>query len=520
MADFPAIDNLPGHGNPAVHHQSAGPMTTWSEQRTQPAPGGGTALSLDAQSKSMPDALLAGPLPGSVLVYDVNQSSQIRDENSGSLFKMFIRQKHEQQLHSSSYGQSSSELLTAHSDSCSDCPMKSESESEPSGDTRAPTRLTLNDPVTPGPYRGVKMAVRGGPLRGKLDSGGSCEASSGRGRPVQREQPILGAPSRAVDHCIQTSASLATAHRSPTDPPKPSLYICYPHYSMPNLQFLSDCPIQASVHLCPQPTPPTAPPLRGPSAMGRRRSRRPYSCNDAEALRTSNLSHIRDWGSLQMLLPEQFRQVVEELGYCADEGTRVPAPVSRLHGGQCGSFRQKLSPPQPCPHVQASGPHASTGADPPLTESQLKGILRRAGPARSDRQCTACAKTARHSLQEPLQLWLHGAANFAESNAIDLEHIAKTPLSDSGEAGKAKRVSFSDSHREYENAEVEEAKAEPRMRLVFGDRSEPVVKSRTPSPSHPKRVIIVEKESFKGQLMLPCAFLFLDSTAVLKRYYV
>ena len=102
-------------------------------------------------------------------------------------------------------------------------------------------------------------------------------------------------------------------------------------------------------------------------------------------------------------------------------------------------------------------------------------------------------------------MWLHGAATFAASSARELERIAAagTParLSDSGEAGRSKRVSFSDSHQEIEETqEVPVAEGQdPKMRLVFGQRSECVVKARTPSPSHPKRVIIVEKESFKGQ---------------------
>ena len=457
-------------------------MTTWSEQRGRPPTAAGTA---DLQSKSMPDALMNAPMSGSVLVYDVNQR-----EASSSLVRMFLRQRPDCV---SSGGQSSSDLLTGHSDSCSDCPMKSESESELGGER--PPRLSLLDPVGTVPYRGPRSGAAG-----KSDS--SSSDSSGRTRAARREGVRLSPP--RVDHSIQTSVSLAAggAERvSPTSSGRTSLYVCYPHYSMPNLQFLEQCPIQASVHLCP--TPPPAATARADAAV-RRKTRRPYSCSDAETLRRSNLSHIRDWGSLRMLLPRQFQQVVDELGYCSGEALGS-ASASRLHSGQCTSAseaaaRRQRSADAPCPHTDPA----------PLTDSQRRGILRRGGSARERDRCGTCAADKRLSLQEPLQQWLHGAATFAASSARELERIAAagTParLSDSGEAGRSKRVSFSDSHQEIEGEEGREALPaegpEAKMRLVFGQRSECVVKARTPSPSHPKRVIIVEKESFKGQFPL------------------
>ncbi|XP_043196161.1 uncharacterized protein LOC122367268 [Amphibalanus amphitrite] len=461
-----AVDNVPASGRCRMCHHSEGPLTTWSEQRARPA------AAADVQSKSMPDALMNAPMSGSVLVYDVNQR-----EASSSLVRLFLRQRPEC---GSSGGQSSSELLTGHSDSCSDCPMKSESESEAGGE-RPPARLSLLDPVPTAPYRPPRTA----PAAGKIDS--SSSDSSGRIRASRRDGVRL-VPQR-VDHSIQTSVSLAGAaeRTSPSSGGRTSLYVCYPHYSMPNLQFLEQCPIQASVHLCP--TPPPSAPTRTDAAV-RRKTRRPYSCSDAETLRRANLSHIRDWGSLRLLLPRQFQQVVDELGYGSSEaGTASSA--GRLHGGQCASASEAAARRHTvCPHTDAA----------PLTDSQRRGILRRGGAAR----CGACAADKRLSLQEPLQQWLHGAATFAASSARELERMSaagtSARLSDSGEASRSKRVSFSDSHQEIEQEPSTGDGQDAKMRLVFGERSECVVKARTPSPSHPKRVIIVEKESFKGLL--------------------
>nr|CAD7393197.1 unnamed protein product [Timema cristinae] len=109
---------------------------------------------------------------------------------------------------------------------------------------------------------------------------------------------------------------------------KKPLYVFYPNYTLPDLGFLKekrkDIDIN-KVFLLPQrfsgiPSPPKEPETIGKheprnpkrsSHIGK--SRRPFSCNDVEALRKKGFGHIRDWDSLTFLLPREYRQFLAEV---------------------------------------------------------------------------------------------------------------------------------------------------------------------------------------------------------------
>nr|CAD7568152.1 unnamed protein product [Timema californicum] len=109
---------------------------------------------------------------------------------------------------------------------------------------------------------------------------------------------------------------------------KKPLYVFYPNYTLPDLGFLKEKRKDIDVNkvfLLPQrfsgiPSPPKEPetigkheprnPKRSPH-IGK--SRRPFSCNDVEALRKKGFGHIRDWDSLTFLLPREYRQFLAEV---------------------------------------------------------------------------------------------------------------------------------------------------------------------------------------------------------------
>lgn len=82
--------------------------------------------------------------------------------------------------------------------------------------------------------------------------------------------------------------------------PKP-VYVLYPSYALPDLGFLKDKEKNtANLFLMPQ-KPPTANVLN---------KKRPFSCNDVEALKKKGFSHIQDWDSLNFLLPCEYRKIL------------------------------------------------------------------------------------------------------------------------------------------------------------------------------------------------------------------
>ena len=67
--------------------------------------------------------------------------------------------------------------------------------------------------------------------------------------------------------------------------------------------------------------------------------RRPYSCNDIRTVIRGNISAIRDWRSLRMLLPQEFQREMDRLS----GGPTSPDGPSGLHVGQCRSASRRGS---------------------------------------------------------------------------------------------------------------------------------------------------------------------------------
>lgn len=81
------------------------------------------------------------------------------------------------------------------------------------------------------------------------------------------------------------------------------VYILYPNYVLPDLDFLNnkeDNP--AKVFLLPQN-------VRSTNTN----KKRPFSCNDLEALKKKGFGHIKDWDSLNFLLPCEYRQILADI---------------------------------------------------------------------------------------------------------------------------------------------------------------------------------------------------------------
>lgn len=90
------------------------------------------------------------------------------------------------------------------------------------------------------------------------------------------------------------------------------VYVLYPSYALPNLDFLKDKEDNtAKVFLMPQ---------KGPTAAGVANSKkRPFSCNDLEALKRKGFSHIQDWDSLSFLLPCEYKQILADVPEIAQQ---------------------------------------------------------------------------------------------------------------------------------------------------------------------------------------------------------
>lgn len=81
------------------------------------------------------------------------------------------------------------------------------------------------------------------------------------------------------------------------------VYVLYPNYVLPNLDFLNDKQDDLTkVLLIPQ-----EPNLKTIN------KRRPFSCTDVEQLKKKGFSHVKDWDSLNFLLPQEYRKILSEV---------------------------------------------------------------------------------------------------------------------------------------------------------------------------------------------------------------
>lgn len=107
--------------------------------------------------------------------------------------------------------------------------------------------------------------------------------------PVNRSIGIFASP------VLSTKAVQTAAERR-------RCYLLFPNYTLPDLTFLGEKRRDIELLLAPQK-------LKVRHGVGRRP--RPLSCDDVEALRRKGFSHVKDRDSLAVLLPKEYRRLLE-----------------------------------------------------------------------------------------------------------------------------------------------------------------------------------------------------------------
>ncbi|KAG8231472.1 hypothetical protein J437_LFUL000189 [Ladona fulva] len=327
-----------GNGN-ATSSASSASSCSRSASVAQPA------LAPATKSRSLPDllpppaaptlppAMTASALPGRcVRLYDVGVGDRL-----GGLVGLFVRGKGGSRG-GESWGESVhfEDSLVIHNRTVPEEQVTQTSQSEPpdvvsGGDTA--TKCSRNQNIEDGKCRGTQTRTN---LDGDLVSTSSSSSSTAASTPSEQQKTRPPRPHSSVSIVTTRSAStqmpvyvadvgLQTSGRTDSAPcafharlerggsadnSTPAVRVCYPNYSLPDLSFLEDRRhkgIDLNVVLAPQKFRTVS------STDGARRNRaRPLSCNDAEALRNRSFRHIRDWESLAVLLPTEYRRVLSE----------------------------------------------------------------------------------------------------------------------------------------------------------------------------------------------------------------
>lgn len=125
-----------------------------------------------------------------------------------------------------------------------------------------------------------------------------------------------------VDRSMQTSMVLNTSQNKRSykvvetsflqnlkegDCEKP-VFVLYPSYALPDISFLNGRP---NIFL--NPIKVNISKNNSKKNKAQDRSKRPFSCNDVELLKKKGLNHIKDWDSLNFLLPMECKQLLSEV---------------------------------------------------------------------------------------------------------------------------------------------------------------------------------------------------------------
>ncbi|XP_066990152.1 uncharacterized protein [Macrobrachium rosenbergii] len=134
----------------------------------------------------------------------------------------------------------------------------------------------------------------------------------------QKPRPKPRVLKQMSDQCLQTSSLKVSAMVNTSfDLDKKEVYIYYPNYALPDLGFLKDKKynVDARVFLVPQHFVSRPEEIRKAREA---RARRPFSCGDMEKLRKHGFGHIRDWDSLNFLLPKELKEMLLDETDCME----------------------------------------------------------------------------------------------------------------------------------------------------------------------------------------------------------
>ncbi|XP_046684117.1 uncharacterized protein LOC124369951 isoform X3 [Homalodisca vitripennis] len=172
----------------------------------------------------------------------------------------------------------------------------------------------------------ISQVGRGTQTRTSLASSSSSDPTdvtrvAGSGQ--VRHHSATQCPLHCVDASMQTSASISKPPLpdKSSSQVKPPVYVMYPNYTLPDLDFLRDdkldleqvflAPMRFSPGWSPLPSPSLPPTSPIPVPTGGRQ--RPHSCADIDHLRKKGFSHIRDWESLAVLLPPEYCALLSDI---------------------------------------------------------------------------------------------------------------------------------------------------------------------------------------------------------------
>lgn len=119
------------------------------------------------------------------------------------------------------------------------------------------------------------------------------------------------------------------------------VFVLYPNYTLPDISFLNG---RANIFLNPlkvNVSPKSSEIKRNRMPL---KGKRPFSCNDLEMLKKKGLGHIKDWDSLNFLLPTECKQMLSEVPELMQHTKEKDVVTTKSNDKYCTSSKSKNRP--------------------------------------------------------------------------------------------------------------------------------------------------------------------------------
>ncbi|XP_072929165.1 uncharacterized protein [Epargyreus clarus] len=257
------------------------------------------------------------------------------------------------------------------------------------------------------------------------------------------------------------------------------VFVLYPNYTLPDISFLNGRP---NIYLNPLKV--NISPKSNESKKTRMqvKGKRPFSCNDVEILKKKGLSHIKDWDSLNFLLPLECKQLLSELPELAQ--IKEKEGVSKCSDKYCNSSPSCKSKNRPmscdCNNLVGNNTAVSSSSS---TATQPSSGYRGSSTMLTDSSAQNSPAPAGNF--NPLFVYRYDSATSSEASCVNNDGLRIIPTI------PKRSLSLADQNRMVKQGEL----APPRPPLPKSILRKSVDKTRK-STSHTKRYSMFEMDEF------------------------
>ncbi|XP_060802339.1 uncharacterized protein LOC106137672 isoform X2 [Amyelois transitella] len=258
------------------------------------------------------------------------------------------------------------------------------------------------------------------------------------------------------------------------------VYVLYPNYTLPDISFLNGRP---NIYLNPVPVNMTSKTSNKKRTRLFDKGKRPFSCNDFEMLKKKGVGHIKDWDSLNFLLPQECKQMLSELPEVMQH-LRDKDGMSKCGDKYCNAVRSSKSKTRPmscdCNNLVGNNTAVSSSSS---TATQPSSGYRGSSTMLTDSSAQNSPAPAGNF--NPLFVYRYDSATSSEASCMNNDLQRANP------AIPKRSLSLADQNRIAKQGEL----APPRPPLPKSILRKSMDKTRK-SSSHTKRYSMFEMDNF------------------------